>query len=76
MDPIHELANAIVERAAKDYRKALKDLHKNPQYEDALETKKECEEFFLSGWFGVLTNLNGEVLMEDICRMVKAEVAV
>jgi len=76
MDPIHELANAIIELAAKDYRKALKDLHKNPKYEDALETKKECEEFFLSGWFCLLTNLDGKVLMEDIRRMVKAEVAV
>lgn len=76
MDPIHELANAIVELAAKDYRKALKDLHKNPQYEKALDMKKDCEEFFLSGWFGVLTNLDGKVLMEDIRRMVRAEVAV
>jgi len=76
MDPIHELANAIIELAAKDYRKALKDLHKNPQYAPAQAMKKDCEEFFLSGWFGVLTNLDGKVLMDDIRRMVKAEVAV
>jgi len=76
MDPIHALANAIIERAALDYRNALKALHKNPHYKEAQEMKDDCESFFLSGWFGVLTNLDGKVLMEDIRRMVKAEVAV
>lgn len=76
MDPIHKLANAIIERAALDYRNALKALHKNPHYKEAQEMKDDCESFFLSGWFGVLTNLDGKVLMEDIRRMVKTEVAV
>ena len=76
MDPIHALANAIIELAAKDYIRALKTLQRNPDYQPAQITKVECEEFFLSGWFGVLTNLDGGVLMEDIRKMVKAEVAV
>lgn len=76
MEPYQALANAIIESAAKDYRKSLIALHKNPKYKEAQKMRDECESFFLSGWFGVLTNLDGSVLMENIQRMVKAEVAV
>lgn len=71
MNPYVELANAIVVSAVKDYRKALKRLRMYPRDDNALRTKKECEQFFLSRWFAVLTSVDGEVLMERL----KSEVA-
>ena len=71
MNPYVELANAIVVSAVKDYRKALKRLRMYPRDDHALRIKKECERFFQSRWFAVLTSVDGEVLMERL----KAEVA-
>lgn len=62
MNPYENLANAIIIQAAKDYKKALKALKRNSRYEPALFIKRDCEKFFRSAWFAVLTNLNGEAL--------------
>ena len=75
MDPYQALANAIVELAVKDYKKALKQQYRfpnNKEYSDAVAT---LERFFRSGWYGMLTNLDGEVLMVGVRRMVRQEVA-
>ena len=45
------LRDAIVMQAAKDYQRALKILRKNPGNRAALETKREVEEFMLSGFY-------------------------
>lgn len=66
MDPIHELANAIIELAAKDYRKALKDLKRNPNNKKAKAMKEDCEKFFRSKWFGVLTTVDPHYLMDRL----------
>ena len=71
MNPYAELANAIVLSAVKDYRKSLKRLKKFPWDDTARRMKKECERFFLSGWFATLTSVDGDVLIEKL----KAEVA-
>jgi len=77
MNPYHELANAIIIQAVKDYRKALGTLKYYPWDETAKATRDECERFFRSGWFGILTDLDGEVLIEKIRKEVKrTEVAV
>ena len=52
------LVTAIVVRAVDDYKKALKQLKDNPEYEDALKTKKEIEVFFESDWFCFLCEIN------------------
>lgn len=70
MNPYRELANAIVIQAANDYRKALRDLKKNSSYEPALIMVGDCERFFKSSWFSFLTELNGEVLMNDLKKEV------
>ncbi len=75
MEPYQALANAIVELAVKDYKKALKQQYRfpnNKEYSDAVAT---LERFFRSGWYGMLTNLDGEVLMVGVRRMVRQEVA-
>ena len=66
MDGYKELANAIVIRAAKDYIHAVKKLKKYPNNERALQTKNECERFFTSTYFAILTGLDGEALLEKL----------
>ena len=55
MSPYEELANSIVLQAVKDYR-----LH-----DDEPEMVR-IERFFRSGWFGVLTNINPEMLIAKL----------
>ena len=55
MDPYQELANAIVLQAVKDYR-----LHDDEQ------ELASIERFFRSDWFGVLTNINPEILIPKL----------
>lgn len=72
--PYTSLANAIIENAASEWKRANQYLLKhsdksdNALYSDAMRKYKsqmiDCERFFLSEWFDVLTNLDGEVLLE------------
>lgn len=55
MNLYEELANAIILQAVKDYR--LSD--------DELELK-EIERFFRSGWFGVLSKVDPEFLIQSL----------
>jgi hypothetical protein len=67
-DPYKNLANAIIIQAATDYRKALKQLKRNPRYEPALITKRECERFFHSDWFRFLTDADPQYLLDHLVR--------
>ena len=71
MTPEESLANAIVLQAVTDYRKALKALSLNGKNRDAKITKDECERFFRSSWYGMLTSVDGELLISKL----QAEVA-
>ena len=56
-----EIANAIVLRAVDDYRNALKGIgiaEKTPEY-----VIGECEHFFRSRWYRILTKVDGEYLI-------------
>ena len=53
--PYENLANAIVLQAVKDYR-----LHDDEQ------ELASIERFFRSGWFGVLTGINPEMLISKL----------
>ena len=55
MNPYEELANAIVLQAVKDYR-----LHDDEQ------ELASIERFFRSGWFGLLTNIDPEMLIAKL----------
>ena len=55
-----ELAAAIVERAVWDYRKALKYKKKSEIH--------SLQKFFLSGWFELLSDYNGDEIMRIIRR--------
>lgn len=67
-DPYRNLANAIVVQAAKDYRKALRQLRRNPRYETARNEKNEVERFFHSEWFHYLTNVDPDYLLDYLAR--------
>jgi len=54
-DPYENLANAIVLQAVKDYR-----LHDDEQ------ELASIERFFRSGWFGVLTRIDPEMLISKL----------
>ena len=60
------LANAIVEQAAKDYRWARTALAKDAENVAAAEMRSETERFFRSAWFGQLTSIDGEWLLEKL----------
>lgn len=57
-----ELAAAIVERAVIDYKTALKNQDNSVIY--------SLERFFRSAWFEVLSECDGEVLMQMVRRSV------
>lgn len=59
-DGYKELAAAIVERAVLDYRAALTNQDK---YGRVI-----LEKFFCSGWFDVLSDCDGKILMQMIRR--------
>ena len=59
MNPYQALANAIVELAVKDYKKALKRHYRFSNSEDYATEVNNLERFFRSGWYGMLTDLDG-----------------
>lgn len=67
MKVYESLANAIIERAADDYKTALRDLRK-------LEIQiSDLERFFCSQYFECLTKVNGPALMDKLRRVVESE---
>ena len=66
LDPYEELANAIVEQAAKDYREMRSKLRKNPNDMTARGQMGEVVKFFHSRWFGILTDANPDYILEQL----------
>ena len=64
--PYEDLANAIVLKAVEDYREALRILALNPNNNDAVSEIRSIERFFRSGYFGILTKLDPEMLIERL----------
>lgn len=65
-----KLANDIIIQAAKDYRKALHCIKNNPRNQGSIAVIKDCENFFLSGWFQILTDIDGHYLIDKIKKGV------
>lgn len=59
------LANAIILQAVSDYRKSLRGI-KACHYQSVEYMKKDCEEFFESEYFTILTKTNGRQLMRKL----------
>ena len=61
------LANAIIEQAVMDYRNPPNALEWSGYSDD------EVEQFFRSRWFGTLTALDGDELLEKLKWMRRAD---
>lgn len=66
-----KLADAIILQAVDDYRKLLRSI--TPMYFTNKINTEEIESFFKSRWFGILTNIDGEVLIEKLQEELKNE---
>jgi hypothetical protein len=71
-DPYENLANAIVAQAARDYLTALRRLKKNPENRTAMDEAMRLENFFHSGWYGVLTSVDPDYLIRKLREKVAA----
>ena len=69
-DPYENLANAIVAQAASDYLASLKKKKKNPRNKAAMAEAMEIEQFFHSGWYGVLTGVDPDYLIRKLREKV------
>ena len=65
-DPYERLANAIVLQAVSDYRVALKKIKAHPKNREAISEALEIEKFFRSGWYSILTDVDGEYLIRAL----------
>lgn len=70
VEAYEKLAGAVIVIACKDYRKVLKKLARNPGNRDALVEKRTIEKFFRSEWFGVLTSVDPEMLINRLQKEV------
>lgn len=70
-DTYENLANAIILRAVKDYRIALKMIKKHPCNRTAAYTKQEVERFFRSDLYASLTSVDPEMLIRKLNEEVK-----
>lgn len=66
------LAAAVVNRAAQDYKHALRVLRRHPNDTDANKLKYDCEEFFRDE-IGTYSDLDGEYLMRGIRENIERE---
>ena len=66
MDGYEELANAIIVKAAKDYRTAIRKQRKRPDDRKALMDARALERFFHSRWYRTLTDVDGDFLINQI----------
>ena len=65
------VANAIIVQAADDYRNALRG--KGCDGKTPNRVKRECERFFRSDYFTILTKVSGEYLIDKLRNEVQNE---
>ena len=70
-DGWRDLADAIILKAVDDYRLTSKQIKEKPEDPMLQRQKVEIEKFFLSAWFGVLTDLNGKDLLHRLQAEMK-----
>ena len=66
MNGYEKLGNAVVMQAVRDWRYATRTLKRNSDKYDAKRLKKECEQFFLSQYFNMYTDLDGRALLDKL----------
>lgn len=66
MNSFENLTNAIILQAVKDYRKTLSRCIRHPEKPHFREDKAALEQFFRSGWFSFLTDINPDMLIRKL----------
>ena len=66
MNCYQRLANTIIIKAVADYRSARRVLAREPDNVLAQRQVSQCKMFFLSGWFKVLTNVDGTFVLKRL----------
>ena len=67
VQPWQKLANAIVEQAVEDYRKAQARIKANPMIADHAKVElRQLEQFFRSQWFEALTDVDGQLILSRL----------
>ncbi len=72
MSEWQELGNAIVLQAVKDYKAAQRVLRKKPDSKPAKAMIRECDRFFRSSWYEMLTDIEPDCLLRNVKGKVKA----
>ena len=67
------LAEAVITLACKDYRKTYRRHLIHPTKETEIELNHE-RIFFRSGWFNVLTTLDGETILSRLEKEVRSKI--
>ena len=65
-NPYERLANAVILQAVTDYRVALKKIKTYPINKDAVSEALSIERFFRSGWYSMLTSVDGEYMIRKL----------
>ena len=66
MKRYRELINAVILQAVKDYRLSLRILKQQPDSRPAAAMKTDVEEFFHSDWFGMMTKIDPDYLIDRL----------
>lgn len=62
-----DLANGIIVQAAEEYRKCLRSRRSRKETQEKM---REIEWFFRSDWFHLMTDLDGEMILERLRKEV------
>ena len=71
LDRYAEFANAIVVSAVMEYRSYLRKIARNENDRNSIIRIEELEDFFYSGWFGILTDLDPDYLIDRLQKGVQ-----
>ena len=67
------LGNAVVERAALDYIRAVKALRAHPEDEASAAMVRDCEDFFCTNRIQLFSAIYGRALLEELRREVQGQ---
>jgi hypothetical protein len=70
MNGYEMLAAAVVERAVLDYKQALENIRAKYNVLEAQNVIRNLERFFRSEWFSILSDLDGEMLVQQLRTVV------
>lgn len=65
---VYRLIQEVVRQSSRDWRDAMRSLRKNPFNMNASQMALDCERFFISDYFFLLTGTDGEKFLDNLGR--------